>query len=103
MTKLKSMKDERCRTQVSFTILSTAVVAALLCMYIFLDGTGQTYEQTDFFSENIHMEKSFWIYTELIMERLILGIKYEKITKFSLNYRVITIIEARGKGLGRQG
>ena len=46
------------------------------------------------------MEKSFWIYTKLIMERLILGIKYEKITKFSLNYRVITITEARGKGLG---
>ena len=46
------------------------------------------------------MEKSFWIYTKLIMERLILGIKYEKITKFSLNYRVITITEARDKGLG---
>ena len=72
-------------------------------MYIFLDGTGQTYEQTDFFSENILMEKSFWIYTKLIMERLILGIKDEKITKFSLNYRVITIIEARGKGIGRKG
>ena len=24
------------------------------------------------------MEKSFWIYTKLIMERLILGIKYEQ-------------------------
>ena len=67
------------------------------------DETGQTYEQTDFFSENILMEKSFWIYTKLIIERLILGFKYEKITKFSLNYRVITIIEARCKGIGRKG
>ena len=49
------------------------------------------------------MEKSFWIYTKLIMERLILGFKYEKITKFSLNYRVITITEARDKGLGGTG
>ena len=42
------------------------------------DETGQTYEQTDFFSKNILMEKSFWIFKKLIMERLILGIKYEQ-------------------------
>ena len=49
------------------------------------------------------MEKSFWIDTKLIIERLILGFKYEKITKFSLNYRVITITEAGGKGVGGKG
>ena len=38
-----------------------------LNVYFLGDGTGQTYEQAVFFSENIMMEKSIWIYKKLIM------------------------------------
>ena len=65
-------------TSTPLLMTKAAVWTKAQSLVLFWDGTGQTYEQTDFFSENILMEKSFWIYTKLIIERLILGIKNKK-------------------------